>query len=381
MRDLENLLANAFPEELENTPPAPVDKGAVRDKTFQKLGLEIPGKKASLPEKWADPVAKHRRPWAVLAACLVLAVAVAAGIRLRPLLTPSNSPLPAGSYLELQVSQASFDEEQWAIRLTLEAKTDLDLDAPNAPSGYSFEAILSTSQGNTLCTLGGVVKDSITRWTKIGKDTYRCDSFSLEVDPDFQTQNSLYGELDFHLFFQVSFGEENIAGIREGKLYTETQFPLDIPQPPGAVPATRFDLSVSQASFDQEAWAVVLTLQLETDGDLDSLSTQRLYSWWGDLWLSSDSGDAAGSQISGDTLDTLAQWTQVGDNTYESSPVSLPIRRDFQREYSLTGPTAGTLYLVLTDLHSQTGDPVQFFPQAAFSVDLPDPGDTLDPTA
>lgn len=119
MRDLENLLANAFPEELENTPPAPVDKGAVRDKTFQKLGLEIPGKKASLPEKWADPVAKHRRPWAVLAACLVLAVAVAAGISLRPLLTPSNSPLPAGSYLELQVSQASFDEEQWAIRLTL----------------------------------------------------------------------------------------------------------------------------------------------------------------------------------------------------------------------------------------------------------------------
>ncbi len=71
----------------------------------------------------------------------------------------------------------------------------------------------------------------------------------------------------------------------------------------------------------------------------------------------------------------------MGDNTYESSPVSLPIRRDFQREYSLTGPTAGTLYLVLTDLHSQTGDPVQFFPQAAFSVDLPDPGDTLDPTA
>ena len=47
MRDLENLLANAFPEELENTPPAPVDKGAIRDKTFQKLGLEIPGKKVT----------------------------------------------------------------------------------------------------------------------------------------------------------------------------------------------------------------------------------------------------------------------------------------------------------------------------------------------
>ena len=62
MRDLENLLANAFPEELENTPPAPVDKGAIRDKTFQKLGLEIPGKKAAFPANWAAPVAKHRWP-------------------------------------------------------------------------------------------------------------------------------------------------------------------------------------------------------------------------------------------------------------------------------------------------------------------------------
>ena len=112
MRDLENLLANAFPEELENTPPAPVDKGAIRDKTFQKLGLEIPGKKAVFPANWAAPVAKHRRPWAVLAACLVLAVTVAVGFGLRPLLTSSNSPLPAGSYLELQVTQAAFDEEQ-----------------------------------------------------------------------------------------------------------------------------------------------------------------------------------------------------------------------------------------------------------------------------
>ena len=128
MRDLENLLANAFPEELGNTPPTPVDKGAIRDKTFQKLGLEIPGKKAAFPANWAAPVAKHRRPWAVLAACLVLAVTVAVGFGLRPLLTSSNSPLPAGSYLQLQVTQAAFDEEQWAIHLTLEAKTDLDLD-------------------------------------------------------------------------------------------------------------------------------------------------------------------------------------------------------------------------------------------------------------
>lgn len=381
MRDLENLLANAFPEELENTPPAPVDKGAIRDKTFQKLGLEIPGKKAAFPANWAAPVAKHRRPWAVLVACLVLAVTVAVGIGLRPLLTSSNSPLPAGSYLELQVTQAAFDEEQWAIRLTLEAKTDLDLDHLQGENVLSFFGYVSRTTSSTRLSLAGLNQETLANWTETGEDTYRCEDVYLEIDPVFQAQNRLTGSQDLELELIVYFGEENALGTRENSLMADAPFTVDIPEPPEAVPGTSFDLSVSDASFDQEAWAVVLTLQLETDGDLDSLSTQRLYSWWGDLWLSSDSGDVAGSQISGDTLDTLAQWTQVGDNTYESSPVSLPIRRDFQREYNLTGPTTGTLYLVLTDLHSQTGDPVQFFPQAEFSVDLPDPGDTLDPTA
>ena len=381
MRDLENLLANALPEELENTPPAPVDKGAIRDKTFQKLGLEIPGKKAAFPANWAAPVAKHRRPWAVLAACLVLAVTVAVGFGLRPLLTSSNSPLPAGSYLELQVTQAAFDEEQWAIHLTLEAKTDLDLDHLQGENVLSFFGYVSRTTSSTRLSLAGLNQETLANWTETGEDTYRCEDVYLEIDPVFQAQNRLTGSQDLELELIVYFGEENPLGTRENSLMADAPFTVDIPEPPEAVPGTSFDLSVSDASFDQEAWAVVLTLQLETDGDLDSLSTQRLYSWWGDLWLSSDSGDVAGSQISGDTLDTLAQWTQVGDNTYESSPVSLPIRRDFQREYNLTGPTTGTLYLVLTDLHSQTGDPVQFFPQAEFSVDLPDPGDTLDPTA
>ena len=129
----------------------------------------------------------------------------------------------------------------------------------------------------------------------------------------FRRKNRLTGSQDLELELIVYFGEENALGTRENSLMADAPFTVDIPEPPEAVPGTSFDLSVSDASFDQEAWAVVLTLQLETDGDLDSLSTQRLYSWWGDLWLSSDSGDVAGSQISGDTLDTLAQWTQVGD--------------------------------------------------------------------
>ena len=188
MRDLENLLANAFPEALENTPPAPVDeepvptpspgpapapvdKGAVRDKTFQKLGLEIPGKKAAFPANWAAPVAKHRRPWAVLAACLVLAVTVAVGFGLRPLLTSSNSPLPAGSYLELQVTQAAFDEEQWAIRLTLEAKTDLDLDHLQGENVLSFFGYVSRTTSSTRLSLAGLNQETLARWTSIWRLT------------------------------------------------------------------------------------------------------------------------------------------------------------------------------------------------------------------
>ena len=42
MRDLERLLTGAYPEGLRDVPPAPVRKSAVRDKTFEKLGLERP---------------------------------------------------------------------------------------------------------------------------------------------------------------------------------------------------------------------------------------------------------------------------------------------------------------------------------------------------
>ena len=42
MRDLDKLLLTAFPQELEDTPPAPVNKRAVRDLTLRKLNLEQP---------------------------------------------------------------------------------------------------------------------------------------------------------------------------------------------------------------------------------------------------------------------------------------------------------------------------------------------------
>lgn len=40
MKDVDRLLTTAFLDELERTPPAPVNKRALRDRTFEKLGLE-----------------------------------------------------------------------------------------------------------------------------------------------------------------------------------------------------------------------------------------------------------------------------------------------------------------------------------------------------
>ena len=39
MKDVDRLLPTAFLDELERTPPAPVNKRALRDRTFEKLGL------------------------------------------------------------------------------------------------------------------------------------------------------------------------------------------------------------------------------------------------------------------------------------------------------------------------------------------------------
>ena len=67
MRDLERLLTGAYPEGLRDVPPAPVRKSAVRDKTFEKLGLERPKRQPLPHEQWsqAEPVVKRRRPWAM----------------------------------------------------------------------------------------------------------------------------------------------------------------------------------------------------------------------------------------------------------------------------------------------------------------------------
>ena len=103
MRDLERLLTSAYPEGLRDVPPAPVRKSAVRDKTFEKLGLERPERQPLPHEQWsqAEPVVKRRRPWAMVAACLAVVALVGAALWALPLAAApgqgQSGPLPAGT--------------------------------------------------------------------------------------------------------------------------------------------------------------------------------------------------------------------------------------------------------------------------------------------
>ena len=378
MRDLDRLLTNTFPEELKKVPPALVDKKAVAAKTFEKLGLEQPAKHPRPQGEWVSPTPYRRRPWAVLAACLMLAVLAGVGITLRPMLTSNahQEPLPAGTYLECAVAKVSFDQEQWAVVLDLEAKTDLDLDHPDAPTGYDLTAYVSRTTSSTRSSLAGLNQEALTHWTKTGEDTYRCENITLEIDPVFQAQNQLMGEQDLNLELFAYFGEKNAIGTRENYLMAETSFTVDLPSPLDAFApstATYFDLSVSDATFDQPNGTIVLTLEAKTDMELDNETAQLLfYSWFYSLYLGKDStqdvdlGDYAGAD-----LDFLTQWTQTGEETYRSAPVTIPIPSDFLEQSGLKGTTSGSLHLTVSIWTKVEIDPVQFFSTADFTVELP----------
>ena len=181
MRDLERLLTGAYPEGLRDVPPAPVRKSAVRDKTFEKLGLERPERQPLPHEQWsqAEPVVKRRRPWAMVAACLAVVALVGAALWALPLAAApgqgQSGPLPAGTYLECSVTEAAFDEESWSMVLTAEATTDLDLDNPNAATGYGISANVAMTTDYSRISFGGLDPDTLTRWTETGENTYRCE--------------------------------------------------------------------------------------------------------------------------------------------------------------------------------------------------------------
>lgn len=382
MRDLERLLTNTFPEELKNVPPAPIDKKAVSAKTFQKLGLERPVKHPLSHGEWVSPSAYRRRPWAALAACLMLAVIAGVSISLGPLLvspgtqtsSAQNQSLPGGTYLECAVTEVSFDTETWAVVLDLEAKTDLDLDHPDAASGYDFTAYVSQTTSSTRKSLAGLNQEALTHWTETGENTYRCENITLEIDPVFQAQNRLTGEQNLNLDLFIYFGEKNPIGTREEKLMAETFFTVDLPMPENvATPATAtyFELQSVEASFDKEAWAVVLTLEAKTDMVLDDSIAQQMYGWNYHLAFHTENGDVEPSVYYGESLHSLTLWTKTGENTYQSSPLAVRLDPEYQQQMGLEGQFDATFSLTVTDTTKGEYDPLQFFPKGDITVELP----------
>ena len=400
MRDLERLLTGAYPEGLRGVPPAPVRKSAVRDKTFEKLGLERPERQPLPHEQWsqAEPVVKRRRPWAMVAACLAVVALVGAALWALPLATApgqgQSGPLPAGTYLECSVTEAAFDEESWSMVLTAEATTDLDLDNPNAATGYGISANVAMTTDYSRISFGGLDPDTLTRWTETGENTYRCEGILVEVDPEFQMVNVLIGQLDLNLELYVGFGEQNTAGTWEDFLLADAPFTLELPMPEGSrldfvrpnPPATYFTCQAVEAAFSQEQQALVFTLEAQTDMDLDNADCQSLYSFLYTLTFQGENGAYQYPSYDGATVDALAHWTQTGEDTYRCEGFTVPVDLALLAEQGITGTAAGTLDLVVTDT-SYVGaeDPWQFFPSVEFAVELnpvtdaaPAPGTYLD---
>lgn len=400
MRDLERLLTGAYPEGLRDVPPAPVRKSAVRDKTFEKLGLERPERQPLPHEQWsqAEPVVKRRRPWAMVAACLAVVALVGAALWALPLATApgqgQSGPLPAGTYLECSVTEAAFDEESWSMVLTAEATTDLDLDNPNAATGYGISANVAMTTDYSRTSFGGLDPDTLTHWTETGENTYRCEDILVEVDPEFQMVNVLIGQLDLNLELYVGFGEQNTAGLWEDFLLADAPFTLELPMPEGSrldfvrpnPPATYFTCQAVEAAFSQEQQALVFTLEAQTDMDLDNADCQSLYSFLYTLTFQGENGAYQYPSYDGATVDALAHWTQTGEDTYRCEGFTVPVDLALLAEQDITGTAAGTLDLVVTDT-SYVGaeDPWQFFPSVEFAVELnpvtdaaPAPGTYLD---
>ena len=400
MRDLERLLTGAYPEGLRDVPPAPVRKSAVRDKTFEKLGLERPERQPLPHEQWsqAEPVVKRRHPWAMVAACLAVVALVGAALWALPLAAApgqgQSGPLPAGTYLECSVTEAAFDEESWSMVLTAEATTDLDLDNPNAATGYGISANVAMTTDYSRTSFGGLDPDTLTRWTETGENTYRCEGILVEVDPEFQMVNVLIGQLDLNLELYVGFGEQNTSGLWEDFLLADAPFTLELPMPEGSrldfvrpnPPATYFTCQAVEAAFSQEQQALVFTLEAQTDMDLDNADCQSLYSFLYTLTFQGENGAYQYPSYDGATVDALAHWTQTGEDTYRCEGFTVPVDLALLAEQGITGTAAGTLDLVVTDT-SYVGaeDPWQFFPSVEFAVELnpvtdaaPAPGTYLD---
>ncbi len=298
MKDVDRLLTTAFLDELERTPSAPVNKRALRDRTFEKLGLErqAPG------AEWAQAVTVPRwrsLAWAA-AACLVAVVAVSAAFLSTMVIAPGQvsqtSPI-LGTYLELDVVDASFDESNREMVFTLEAKTDMALDDTAAMTEFKWWSTISFfTETNGLSFEGGDTA-ALAQWKKTGENTYRCEGYPVEVDTETQLENHLYGDLDGTFNLQISSASQVDSLGDPLTLSAENTFAIQIPppqeDPTAPAPGTylqSLDATLPYVYYDQGLGILHLRAALETDMALDHPHAGDYYSWEAQLSLTAPDG-------------------------------------------------------------------------------------------
>lgn len=298
MKDVDRLLTTAFLDELERTPPAPVNKRALRDRTFEKLGLErqAPG------AEWAQAVTVPRwrsLAWAA-AACLVAVVAVSAAFLSTLVIAPGQvsqtSPI-LGTYLELDVVDASFDESSRGMVFTLEAKTDMALDDTAAMTEFKWWSTVSFfTETNGLSFEGGDTA-ALAQWKKTGENTYRCEGYPVEVDTETQLENHLYGDLEGTFNLQISSTSQVDSLGDDLTLSAENTFAIQIPppqeDPTAPAPGTylqSLDATLPYVYYDQGLGILHLRAALDTDMALDHPHAGDYYSWEAQLSLTAPDG-------------------------------------------------------------------------------------------
>lgn len=400
MKDVDRLLTTAFLDELERTPPAPVNKRALRDRTFEKLGLERQAPRA----EWAQAVTVPRwrsLAWAA-AACLVAVVAVSAAFLSTMVIAPGQvsqaSPF-LGTYLELDVVDASFDESSREMFFTLEAKTDMALDDTAAMTEFEWWSTVSFfTETNGLSFEGGDTA-ALAQWKKTGENTYRCEGYPVEVDTETQLENHLYGDLDGVFSLQISSSQVDSLGD-DLTLSAENTFAIQIPppqeDPTAPAPGTYLqplDATLPYVYYDQGLGILHLRAALETDMALDHPHAGDYYSWEAQLSLTAPDGrqltltplpDTPGEnpqaqptwsvEKSDDERSYFVNRNAEPSSSYDTFAFAItntahPEEPNYQEEYGLYGSLDGVL--TLTCRETVDGSTKDWEVEIPFTAELP----------
>ncbi len=401
MKDVDRLLTTAFLDELERTPPAPVNKRALRDRTFEKLGLERQAPRA----EWAQAVTVPRwrsLAWAA-AACLVAVVAVSAAFLSTLVIAPGQvsqaSPI-LGTYLELDVVDASFDESNREMVFTLEAKTDMALDDTAAMTEFEWWSTISFfTETNGLSFEGGDTA-ALAQWKKTGENTYRCEGYPVEVDTETQLENHLYGDLEGTFNLQISSASQVDSLGDDLTLSAENTFAIQIPppqeDPTAPAPGTylqSLDATLPYVYYDQGLGILHLRAALETDMALDHPHAGDYYSWEAQLSLTAPDGrqltltplpDTPGEnpqaqptwsvEKSDDGKSYFINKNLETSSSYDTFAFAItntahPEEPNYQEEYGLYGSLDGVL--TLTCRETVDGSTKDWEVEIPFTVELP----------